>query len=58
METPCYKLAEKIIERLVHEKLLTDQHGKKLIPKFTEGKLRPEDWRLAFELSDAKENTQ
>jgi len=55
METPSHKLAEKIIDRLIHEKLLTDQHGKKLLPKFSEGKLTQEDWRLALELSEAQE---
>ncbi|MGA2226162.1 MAG: hypothetical protein ABSH41_17125 [Syntrophobacteraceae bacterium] len=55
METPSHKLAEKIIERLIREELLTDKHGKKLLPKLAEGKLSQEDWSLAIELSDAEE---
>ena len=45
MNTPSETLAERIIERLIHEKLLTKQEGKKILPKLAEGKLRPEDWR-------------
>lgn len=55
METPSARLAEKIVERLVKEKLLNFREAKKLLPKFAEGKLRPEDWRLAIETSDGKE---
>ncbi len=55
MNTPSEKLAERIIERLIHEKLLTKQEGKKILPKLAEGKLRAEDWRLPIELSAPKE---
>jgi hypothetical protein len=56
VETPSQKLAQKIIERLIHEKLLTDQQGGKLLPKFFSGKLTQEDWQLAIELSAAQED--
>lgn len=56
MDTPSLKLAKKIVERLVHEKLVTEQDGNKLLPKLADGKLRPEDWRLPVELRDAKES--
>ena len=55
MSTPSEKLAEKIVERLIQEKLLTKQEGKKILPKMAEGTLRPEDWRLPIELSAPKE---
>lgn len=55
MEASSHKLAEKIIERLVDAGLLTDQNGKKILPKLVEGGVREEDWRLAFELSDPEE---
>jgi hypothetical protein len=55
METPSLKLAKKIIERLVDEKLLTEQDGKRILPQLADGKLRPEDWRLPVELGDRKE---
>jgi hypothetical protein len=55
MDTPSFRLAEKIIERLVQEKLLTTQDGKKMLPRLAEGKLRPEDWRLPIEISKEKE---
>jgi hypothetical protein len=55
METPSLHVAKKIIDRFVHEKLLTEQDGKKILPKLADGKLRPEDWQLAVELSGEKE---
>jgi hypothetical protein len=55
METPSLKLAKRIVERLVDEKLLTEQDGEKLLPKLADGKLRPEDWRLPVEIGDGKE---
>ena len=55
MNTPSEKLAERIIERLIQEKLLTKQEGKKILPKMAEGKLLSEDWRLPIELSAPKE---
>lgn len=54
MDTPSQILAGKIIERLVQEKLLAAQDGKKLLPKLAEGKLRAEDWRLPLEMAEAK----
>jgi|GEM_PF-1032643 len=57
MDTPSFKLAEKIIERLVQEKLLTIKEGKKLLPKLAEGKLRSEDWQLPIETSGQKESS-
>ena len=55
MNTPSERLAERIIERLIQEKLLTKQEGKKILPKMAEGKLRSEDWRLPIELSAPRE---
>lgn len=54
METPSRKLSEKIIARLVHEGLLTEKEGKKMLPDLAEGKLKPEDWYLPFNVSDEK----
>jgi hypothetical protein len=51
MDTPSQILAGKIVERLVHEKLLTAEAGKKLAPPLAAGKLRSEDWRLPIELA-------
>ena len=56
MDAPSLALAKKIVDRLVHEKLLTEQDGKKILPKLAEGKLRQEDWRLPVELGNAKES--
>jgi hypothetical protein len=56
METPSEMLAKKILERLIKEKLLTEDSAKKLLPKFIEGKLHSEDWRLPIELSEKMEH--
>jgi transcriptional regulator CtsR len=45
------QLAGKIIQRLIDEKLLSANDGKKLVPKMATGKVRAEDWRLAVEKS-------
>ena len=55
MDTPSQKLATKIIERLVSEKLLDAEAGKQLLPQLATGKLRAEDWRLPIEIGDRKE---
>ena len=56
METPSQTLARKIIQRLVQEKLITEQDGEKLLTLLSSGKLRSQDWRLPIELSEAKED--
>lgn len=56
METPSSRLATAIIERLIREKFLTADEGKKILPKITGGKARAEDWRLAIEISEEKES--
>ena len=55
MDTPSQKLSAKIIDRLVAEKLVSAEDGKKLVTKLAEGKLRAEDWRLPLELAEDKE---
>lgn len=49
--TASEQLAGKIIQRLIDEKLLSANDGKKLLPKMATGKVRSEDWRLAVEKS-------
>ena len=55
METPSSQLAAKVLDRLIHEKLIRAEDGAKLLPKLSEGKLSGEDWQLAVELSQGKE---
>ena len=55
METPSVQLAAKILDRLIEEKLLTPEDRKKMLAKLAEGKLKPEDWRLAVEVASEKE---
>lgn len=54
MDTPSGKLALKILERLVAEKLLGPDDESKLLTKLAGGRLTAEDWRLAVELSEGK----
>lgn len=54
MDTPSEQLAAKIIERLIAEKLVSANDGKKLAAKMAAGKLRSEDWRLPIELAEDK----
>lgn len=49
MGSPSEDLAKAIFQKLVQAHLLTDDDAKKLLVKASEGKMRPEDWRLAFE---------
>lgn len=55
MDTPSEQLAATVMERLIKEKLLSSDDRKKLLTKLGDGKLRPEDWRLAIELAAGKE---
>jgi len=54
VDTPSEQLAAKIIERLIAEKLVSANDGKKLAAKMAAGKLRSEDWRLPIELAEDK----
>ena len=51
MSSPSEELAKAIFQKLVQEHLLTDGEAKKLLGRAAEGKMRPEDWKLAFEKS-------
>jgi hypothetical protein len=55
MDTPSQALAAKITERLVREGLITAEAANRLQPRFADGKLRPEDWRLPIELAKKKD---
>ena len=55
MTNPNQELAKKIVDRLVNEKLLTKKEGEKLLGRLTTGKLRQDDWKVAFENSSEKE---
>ncbi len=56
MKTPSQELAEKILARLIAEKLILNQDVKQLLPKLAEGKLNAADWRLALEKAIARES--
>jgi hypothetical protein len=56
MDTPSQKLAAKIIERLIHEDLITPTDGERMSAKLADGKLQPEDWRLPLELKEQKDH--
>ena len=54
MNTPSQVLAAIILQQLVGEHLLVPDALGKLHARLAEGKLRPEDWRLAIELGDSE----
>jgi hypothetical protein len=53
MNSPSERLAERILNKLVQQKLLSKQEAKKLLPKVAEGRVRAEDWKLAVDISTA-----
>jgi hypothetical protein len=55
MGTPSTQLATLIVERLIKEGLLREGDRKATLPKLADGELKQEDWRLAVELSIAKD---
>lgn len=50
MSKPDEQVADRIIEQLRNQKLLSDSTLAKLKPKLADGRLSAEDWRLAVEL--------
>lgn len=48
---PSLQLAEKIIERLVAEQLVSPSEAAKMQAELSEGRLGAEDWRLLVEKS-------
>lgn len=55
MDTPSERLASKILDRLVKEKILAPGDQSKLLTRLSAGKIKAEDWRLAIELAGSKE---
>lgn len=55
MDSPSQKLADRIVGRLVEEKLISPEAGKKNVLRLADGKLKPEDWRFLVELAGNKE---
>ena len=51
MNSPSERLADKILKKLLQEKLLSGPEAKKILSKLAEGKVKAEDWRLAIEVS-------
>jgi hypothetical protein len=51
MNSASEKLASLIVERLIREKLLSRAEARKLLSKLAGGKLHPDDWRAALEIS-------
>jgi len=54
MSSPSRLLAEKIVDRLIAEKLIAPEQRDKLLDRLADGKLRPEDWRLPIETAQGK----
>lgn len=51
MESPSEKLAQRIVERLVGEGLLTEKRGKGIQSNLADGKVKSEDWKTEIDLS-------
>lgn len=51
---PGEQLAQRIIDRLVKEKLLTARDAKRMMGPLAEGELTAEDWQLPLDVSDEK----
>ena len=58
MDTPSKQLAEKIMERLIADGLMMSDDRKRLLTKLADGKLKPEDWRLAIELANSSKKAK
>lgn len=56
-DKPSSKLAEKILNRLVLEKLISEKEAKKVLNNLVEGKMRAEDWSLILEPEDQRKKT-
>ncbi len=54
-ETPSIALTKRVIERLLTDKLLTEEEAKKLSPKIALGSATQPDWKLAAENSIERE---
>lgn len=48
-------LGKLIADRLVAEGLLTMDRAEAMLPSLIDGTVKPEDWRLAVEMSDQDE---
>lgn len=49
MTSPTQQLAERIVQRLLADGLMTPGDAARLQAKLIDGKLKPEDWRVALE---------
>lgn len=51
MKSPSEKLAQRIVERLVKEGLLTEKRGKGIQSKLASGTVSADDWKAEIDLS-------
>jgi hypothetical protein len=54
VSTPAEKLATRIVERLVNEKLILKRDGRRIAAKLLDGSISPEDWSVAVEKASQK----
>ncbi|MGB5070343.1 MAG: hypothetical protein WBO28_05255 [Flavobacteriales bacterium] len=50
-KTPTEQLADRLRRRLLEEGLLKEDRMDAILPKIKSGKIKPEDWKMAIELS-------
>jgi hypothetical protein len=56
--SPSEVLAVKIVERLIGEGLLASDLKDRIVASLAVGSMKPEDWRLAMEMSDVKDEAE
>lgn len=49
--SPTDQLADRLQRRLLEEGLLNEEQMSRLLPKIKNGRAKPEDWKLAIDLS-------
>ncbi len=55
MDKPAYRLADRILKRLIEEKIVSPEDHRKLLDKLATGTLTSDDWRLAVEIAAERE---
>lgn len=58
MPSPSEVLGKEIAARLVADGLLSSEQAEHLLPDLISGSVKPDDWRLAVEISDQNEGSE
>lgn len=58
MDTPSYILSNRIIERLVRDKIILPERSENVRNQLATGRVGAEDWKFEIELSKEKKHDQ